>query len=329
MEDSADDGEMVTILIFIFLVIVFWQIILIGAGLVVLGLVIWGIVYVCTAKKRRIEWEEAEEFDRLQRLRKEEATRQAEQRAHLERHKKTQQGYHQQMITLGEQSLSLFESIPQYLKDTESHLDQAEIDFAERAFAPFWDSIEMAVNTLGFFDKSVCQIKIDLSYYTELIEKYEEVPPEFPLSRQSIEKLAVGTTTAERLKSIARKAQCKIKFAMIYEQRKTNQILVAGFTNLAQALNGMASRITTSIYDLASSVDLMRRAQSESIEAVYLRMDKIAATTIQHHEEIITVTTQHHEQLSKEAFASAHREQQVVEMLDKIQNKRKPSVWDT
>ena len=325
MEDSADDGEawvVIIVLVIIIMLIVHWWVIIvlilgIALGLAVLGLMIWGIVMACTAKKRRIEREEEEEFARLQRIRKEEAARQAEERARLERHQKIQQEYRQQMVVLGDQSLGLFEYTAQYLRDTESYLDQAEADFTEGVFAPFWDSIEMAVNTLGHFDKNVCQIKTDLSSYTELIDKYEDVPPEYPFSRQSIDKLAIGRTTAERMKSIVRKAQGKFEFAMIYEQRKTNQILVAGFTNLAQALNGMTSRITTSIYNLTDSVDAMRLQQSESMQAIQSRMDNFSATTIQHHE-----------QLSKEASAREDREKKIVEMLDNIQHKRKPSVWD-
>ena len=57
----------------------------------------------------------------------------------------------------------------------------------------------------------------------------------------------VATATAERMQAIVRKAQRNFQFATIYEQRKTNQILVAGFTTLAQALNQMTGQITASI----------------------------------------------------------------------------------
>lgn len=63
--------------------------------------------------------------------------------------------------------------------------------------------------------------------------------------------------TAERMKAIVRKAQRSFQFATIYEQRKTNQILIAGFTNLAEALDQMAYRITDSIDNLTNSVDVM------------------------------------------------------------------------
>jgi DNA anti-recombination protein RmuC len=97
---------------------------------------------------------------------------------------------------------------------------------------------------------------------------------------------------------------------MIYEQRKTNQILVAGFTNLADALNDMTWRITDSIDNLASSVDGMTSTLNESMQAIHSRMGDI------------------HEELSKEASERAVREKKALEMLDNIQRRRKPSLLE-
>ena len=242
-----------------------------------------------------------------------EAERQAGEMARLQRHRAEQQGYRQQMIVLGEQSIARFESMPNYLSAAEEHLDQAEVDFTDGAFAPFWDSIETAAKALGHFDEGVRLIDNNSSRYTELIKKYEDTPPEFSLARQSVTKLGVGTATAKRMQAIVRKAQRDFQFATIYEQRKTNQILVAGFTNLAQALNDMTWRITTSIDDLASSVDGMTSTFNESMHAIHSRMGDIMKTT-----------TQHHEELLKDASTRAAREKRALEMLDNIQRGRRP-----
>lgn len=179
-----------------------------------------------------------------------------------------QAGYHKQMIVLGKNSIALFESMPEYLKSADEYLDQAEFDFSDGAFAPFWDSIEKAAKTLGRFDEGVQKIKESSSRYTDLIRKYEDAPPQFPLGRQSVEKLRVGTATAERMKAIVRTAQRNFQFATIYEQRKTNQILVAGFTNLAQALDRMTWQITDSIDNLAHSVGSM----ASTMDAIHSRL---------------------------------------------------------
>lgn len=279
----------------IVLAIQYWHITL---ALGAIGLVIYLIVKANEEGKRRQAAE---------------AAREAEEKARLQRYREEQQGYRKQMIVFGEQSLGLFESMPKHLSAAEEDLDQAEVDFADGAFAPFWDSIEKAAKTLGRFDEGVRHINDNSSRYTELIKKYEDTPPEFPLARQSVAKLGVGTATAERMKAIVRNAQRNFQFATIYEQRKTNQILVAGFTNLAQALDRMTWQITASIDDLASSVDVMTSTLSESMRAVHSRMGDIAETTSQHHEE-----------LRKEASEGAARERKALEMLDNIQRGRRP-----
>jgi len=143
--------------------------------------------------------------------------------------------------------------MPGQLVEGEEALNQAEADFAEGAFAPFWDSIEKVAGSLGRFDEAVRQISSDSIQYSTLAKTFEGKPPKFPVARQSASKLTVGTATAERMKAIVRKAQRNFQFATIYEHRKTNKILVAGFTNLAQALDQMTSRITSSIDDLGGA----------------------------------------------------------------------------
>lgn len=237
--------------------------------------------------------------------------------AQQQRLKETQWQYRQQMIVLGTQSLDLFESMPEHLGTAEEHLDQAEIDLAEGAIAPFWDSIERATEKLCRFDEGVRQINGNVSNYTKLVDVYGEKAPAFPLARQAIAKLNVGALTTERMKAIVRKAQRdpqrNWQFAMIYEQRKTNRILVSGFTNLAQALDQMTWHITTSIGDLTSSVDAVASKVSESVRAIDSRIGDFAkATALQN------------EARSKETAEGAQREMKVIAMLENIQRKRKP-----
>lgn len=192
------------------------------------------------------------------------AKRKAEEEALVRRHKEEQERYRTQMIYYGDQALDRFESLPKHLSTAERHLNQAEVDFADGAFAPFWDSIEEAAKALGHFDEGVRGINDNASRYTKLINTYEGTPPEFSLERQSVAKLGGGTGSAERMRAVVRKARPNFQFATIYEQRKTNQILVAGFKSLAHALGEMTKQITASIDDLASSVDGMTSTLNES-----------------------------------------------------------------
>ncbi|MBI4120122.1 MAG: hypothetical protein HY454_01520 [Parcubacteria group bacterium] len=233
----------------------------------------------------------------------------------LQCHRQEQHGYHEQMVVLGEKSIGLFEEMSKHLTSAEYRLDRAEADFTDGAFAPFWDSVEGAARSLAHFNEGVQCIKNNSRNYTELTRKYEDVPPQFPLACQSIEKLSTGTETAKRMQVIVRKAQCNFQFAMIYEQRKTNQILVAGFTNLADALVMMSWRITSSIGDLASSVDGMVSTLNESMQTIHSRMGDIAKTASQRHNEV----------MEKES-ERATRERKALEMLDNIQCRRKPAL---
>ena len=217
------------------------------------------------------------------------------------------------MIGICEESIALFESMPKHLRSAEQYLDQADVDFSDGAFAPFWDSIENAAKALGCFDEGVHHIKDNASHYTELLRKYEGTPPQFPLARKSVTKLGIGTATAERMKAVVRTAQRNFQFATIYEQRRTNKILVAGFTSLAQALEQMTWQITASIDDLADSVDGMTSTLNKSMHAIHSRIGDIAERTRQHHDEFM-----------KEAAERATRARKVLEMLDNIQRGRRP-----
>jgi len=245
-----------------------------------------------------------------QRRREEEQRRKEEEQRRRE-HKEEQDRYLKELIFLGDNSIELFEEIPECLKTAEECLNRAEIEFSDGAFAPFWDAIENTAYMLGRFDEGVQTIESNSSKYIDLIPKYEGVPPGFPLSRKSVEKLSVSTSTAKRMNEIVRAAQRNFQFATIYEQRKTNQILIAGFTNLAQALDRMTWKITTSIGNLDSSINSL----NNTTKNIYSRLDNIADADIKQHSEIIRLES-----------ARKEREQKALKMLDNIQRHRKPLI---
>ena len=112
--------------------------------------------------------------------------------------------------------------------------------------------------------------------------------------------------TAERMQAMVRKAQRNFEFSQTYLQIRTNQILVAGFTSLAQALDQMTQSITTSISSLVTSVDSMSSSLNNSMIRIESRMDDISETTSDYHKE------------------QTSREEKTIEMLDNIQRGRKP-----
>lgn len=237
-------------------------------------------------------------------LKAEENTRLQLDSIRLKRQEELQQIYYEELLELGEQSLRVFESVPNYLMSAERYLDQAENHFNTRMFGPFWDSIEQAALSLSQFKENILQIQKNSSQYTELIRKYEGKPPEFPISLRSVKKLDLGMATAERIQALVRKAQSDFQFAMIYEQRKTSQILKAGFKNLAEALEQMTWQITYSIDNLNRSMDVMTSTLNESMHVIQSRIKDFAKMT------------------DKRDKEQAVREERVLEMLEKIQRFR-------
>jgi hypothetical protein len=205
--------------------------------------VIWGVIWLVIYQYKR---HEAREATRRQ-------------------HEAEQGSMHSQLVTLTSTSLTTFEAMPTQLLSAEGALDRAETDFADGAFAPFWDSVENAATCIGRFDDGIRTITLSAKQHLEVTKTYEARPPQFPISSSSVRGMVVANTTTDRMRAIVRKAQCNFQFATIYEQRKTNKLLVAGFQNLAQVIDGLGDRITSSIDGLGNQISEMSSSLSHSL----------------------------------------------------------------
>jgi hypothetical protein len=283
-----------------------WQITL---TIIVIGAVIYAISKVMKNNAEHRRRREAEE-----------ARRRAEEELRLRQYREQQESSLRQLIALCDNSLSLFEAGPNYLVEAERQLDRAGVDFAESAFAPFWDAIETAAVNLGRFNQGVQNINSNLAQYSQVAKQYAGTPPTFPLAPGSVKKLGVGNSTADRMKTVVRTAQRNFQFATIYEQRKTNQILVAGFRSLADALNEMSYRIASSIGDLANSVGGL----ATSVDAMHATVDSSSRAIHSQIGRVIDVHAEHHDEILQDSGRRAKREEKVIEMLDNIQRGRKP-----
>ena len=140
-----------------------------------------------------------------------------------------------------EASKAKIKNFPRIIEGVERSLNAAEAAFKEGAYAPFWDAIERAILHLELFNNDVSKVVSDSKSY-----KYVDFSSRLPDPRK----------TMVRLESIVHKAQRDFQFSMIYEQRKTNRILIAGFGSLADALNGMSYRIEESIDSLSDTISV-------------------------------------------------------------------------
>ena len=201
------------------------------------------------------------------------------------------------LLRLNEESLSLMESMPAWVETAERHLDQAELDFAEGAFAPFWSSVERAALSLAGFGESVQKLESNSGEYVDLLTQYKGHAPAFAVSVCATTRMKLSTATSHRMHGIVRRAQRDFQFSVIYEHRKTNQILVAGFRNLAEAIEEMTSRLAASIDGLTASVDKMTSKLDETLER---------------------------RTGSSGGAGESAREQRVIEVLERIEQKRYP-----
>ncbi|MHB8474566.1 MAG: hypothetical protein ACYDC8_17320 [Gammaproteobacteria bacterium] len=229
-----------------------------------------------------------------------------QRRQEEERQRAVQTSIHSSLVEAATTSLSLFESMPRYLLTAEEFLDQAERDFKEGVFSPFWDSIEKVTLQLGAFNDGVQTITINSRKHTELAKIFKARAPRFPIDVESVRGMVAATTTSERMRFIVRKAQAQPTFAQIYEQRRTNQLLVAGFTSLATALDGMGQRISSSIESLGSQISEMSSAMENSFSALGESVEALHSTTKQNASDL------------------EQRHNRALEILDNIQRRRIP-----
>lgn len=281
---------------------------IVAPWLVLLGAVIGFIIPIIWAREQRMA-REAQQQAEQERLRQEEI-------AKVNANKIQQQSYYTQLVTVGTTSLNMFEAMPAHLLSAEELLDQAERDFKEGVFAPFWDSIEKATMRLGSFDECVQTIIINSKKHAELMKAYEARPPHFPIAVESVRGMSAANITSDRIRSIVRKAQSNPHFAMIYEQRRTNQLLVAGFNSLAQAIDGMGQRISSSIDGLGSQIAEMASTLDESLNTLSEHIQTA-------NQELIESVDSLHSTAKKEAADQAERHKRALIMLDNIQKRRR------
>jgi len=160
---------------------------------------------------------------------------------------KRQNDYQNMLLENNKCALDCFEKLPVLLKKAVEYLDIANNDFKDRAFAPFWDSVEQATVALGQYAEQVNNISACASNHVRLTSFFNGVLIDFLVEEKASNSVKEIEFVNKKLEVIVRNAQRDFQFAMIYEQRKTNKLLQIGFATLAEALNKLSSRMENSI----------------------------------------------------------------------------------
>lgn len=270
------------IVVLIFTAFYYWQVTLCFA---VIGIVIYFVNKEIEVNRQRQAEAKAVQW----RVETERARLQEEEHARKLAHQNQQQEFGQKLVQLANSSFELFEAMPKHLMTIEELLDEAERDFSDGAFAPFWDSVEQATLRLGHFDENVREITLNAQTYSTLVQRFEASPPPFPIVLDSVTGLATANATANRLRVVVRNAQRSFQFATIFEQRRTNQLLVAGFTSLAQALDGMGRHIESSITELENHVSMLSSSLGERLDSMNTTFENHMADQTERHKQALTM----------------------------------------
>lgn len=233
----------------------------------------------------------------------------------------TKKKAHEQRITqLVANSQLLSQELPERVNFAQNALDTAQREYKDGAFAPFWDAVEQAVTSLAHFNTGINRIILNCSAYQAEIKQLDSPPPVFDWKGAADTTDAIAA--ADRLQKIVRSAQKNFQFAVIYEQRKTNQILVAGFAGLGQALSEIAYRIDESTAALSAVIGDLSFVVSDTSTQIIEAAREDAQAAVKAAAKSTQVIK---EQAEAEAEARREHERRELEMLDNIQRGKKPS----
>lgn len=141
-------------------------------------------------------------------------------------------------------------SLDRLILKMEFHLQAAEKLFSERAFGPFWDEIGDAAGCVAEYSDAISSLstrdwrwdgKTKLVF---IMTKTSWTPAELPNI----------STALGQMQKIIRIGQRDFEFASIYEQRRTQAILIEGFQNLQEVVQKTGVRVIDALKSLENNI---------------------------------------------------------------------------
>ncbi len=247
--------------------------------------VVWFVLHIQRRKRREAEAKKRKEYE-------------AQQQAVLD-----------SLASLLTDSRGLAGQLHPLIRRVNRALDLSESEFAAGVFAPFWDAIENAARTLAEFHNCIGILEQKSLEYKRQSALLDQAAPSFDLGIASIPD-SIGP--ADRLRQCVRTAQRDFHFSTIYEQRRTNQILVEGFKTLEQAIDRLGGRLVAAIERATCSImaAIETSSASRSEDTARLR----------------TELQQTRQQLASDSRSARDHEAKSEKMLDNIQRGRPPGL---
>ncbi len=167
--------------------------------------------------------------------------REHEYKAEVARKEKEAQALTQQLRSLLRSSVETRATVSNSLGQAERAVKEAEKEFAENAFDPYWDAVEAAAETLTAYDSGVRQLSQNARDYYELLKgRRHNFPSMFPIQ---IESLPEPRPVAAEFRRVLRLGQTNFEFTNIWKHR-----------HLSDALNNLGRTIERSFTNLESSI---------------------------------------------------------------------------
>jgi membrane protein implicated in regulation of membrane protease activity len=177
--------------------------------------------------------------------------REREYKSEVEGKKKEAQARTIRLRGLLQASITTNEAFPDSLSQATYAIKEAEKEYADSAFDPYWTSVEEAAGSLAAFDRGVRQLSQNARDYYELLKGRRHNFPAFPIQMES---LPDPSPVVAEFRRVVRLGQTNFQFANIWEHRKTQKVLFEGFQNLGDAVNNLGGTIMRSFSSLESSI---------------------------------------------------------------------------
>ena len=210
------------------------------------------------------------------------------------------------------------------LGEAEIILDRAENELASQLASPFWEAVEEALAELGAFHRTLSVLRECKTAYATQAARLKDAP-QFALG---ISVLPDPTATHDRLNYLYRKAQSIPHFSIVYEQRRTTATLIAGFRTLGQAIERLGDRIVDEIGSLSRSLDCGLASLESSLKCSAAAAAEQRAAFDRQLQRAADSNEALRSELREGAQARSETERLALRMLNNIQSRRKPTIFD-
>lgn len=215
--------------------------------------------------------------------------------------------------------------LPRHLKAANASISLAEKEFDDGMLDPFWDAVEAATRRLAEFHRNLGELASTLKKIHELKPQCEADGTKTTSLEITSLQFSDSVSSANRLAAVVRKSQRLHDFTSIFHVRKTNAILIEGFTTFGQALNELGSRISSAISDVNTSVMSLESTVRDVGSDVVSAIDKSADSQRTSGSNMINSIENLTDTVQVEANRSTQSDKKAVDILDNIQRDLTPA----